>query len=189
MSSSSSTKSREETTTVSAANVREVMSMTSREISTILSRLSHIAPTFGVDKAMIDVSILTLNDVIESIHLQFYSGVELIREYRYVLANQALDPWGPSPDNPPMGIVPPDARVRLVVMPNPRQSKDFCDEWFKRLGWQYVSPLEMPDNMVHQAYGSFVSGGFGVERQLLSNPRFDTPVSGSNVAYSAGKED
>jgi len=175
--STTTTRSGTETTTITAGDVRQVMALTGQEIAAICNAAARIARDFDADSALVDCSLLALNDVITAIRLQFYVGQELVREYAYVIADQPREAYGPSPDRPPLGPIPDGARVRLIVNPNGRVCKEFRDGWFRRLGWTDAAPLRMPDGATHQAYGIFTSGGYAVERQLLVNPKYDRPVS------------
>ena len=165
------------TQTITAADVREVMSMTTVEITAVCNAAARAARDFDIDGALVDCSLLALNDVITAIRLQLYCDDELVREHSYTLTGGPLGTFGPPPDQPPTGPVPDGARVRLVVTPNTRKAEDFREGWFRRLGWGNAKPLQIPKDARHETYGTFVSGGYGVERRLLVNPKYDLPVA------------
>lgn len=156
------------------------------EIVTVSRAAGEAGVDFDVDEALVDCSLLALNDIISSVHLQVYLGRELVREHAYVIADTPLQAWGPPPSEPPDGPVPDGARVRLTVAPNPHVARETRDEWFRRLGWVTAEPLEVPPGSTRHTYGAFASGGYGVERQLLVNPKYDRPVGGSDMAPAKG---
>ncbi len=173
------TETRSGTETITASDVRQVWNLATTEISVICNAAAHLTRDFDVDSALVDVSLLALNDIIASVHLQLYVGDELVREHGYFISDEVLEAAGPPPNQPPLGRIPEGARIRLVAMPNPRQPQAICDAWFQRLGWMPADPLQMPDTE-YSTYGTFTSGGYGVERKLLINPKYDRPVSGAN---------
>jgi len=184
---STGTRTGTKTTTITAGDVRKVMAATTEEITTLCTRAGAVARDFNVDDALRDCSLFALNDIISAIRLQFYLGDELVREYAYVIAPSALTPEGPPPGQPPAGAIPPGARVRLVVSHNLATAREIRDGWFKRLGWGQCRPLQRPAGVQPQTYGTFASGGFGVERQLLVNPKYDQPVTDPDHATPQGK--
>ena len=110
------------------------------------------------------------------VQLETYGG-ELVREHTYTISDGPLKAFGPAANQPPTGPVPDGARIRLVVTPNLQKPEEFRSGWFQRLGWTTASPLQVPADARRETYGTFVSGGYGVERTLLSNPKYDQPVS------------
>jgi hypothetical protein len=62
-------------------------------------------------------------------------------------------------------------------MPNPRCPKEERDRLFQSLGWKDGAPLRRPPDVTAQLYGTFASGGYAVERQVLVNPKFDRLVA------------
>lgn len=172
-----STTTRSVSTTISATDVRAVMRDMTIEVDTICKAARAVVREFDLDSALVEVSMLVLNDVISVIRLQFYTGQELVREYRYTLLDDGTTASGPAPNNPPLvASFPPGTRVRLTVQRNPRQTDAFCNSWFQRLNWMAAAALHTPTTMTSQAYGTFASGGIGAERRLLVNPRFDQPL-------------
>jgi hypothetical protein len=172
-----STQTRSATTTIAGGDVRKVINLASQEIRAICSATAQVTRDFDTDQAEIDLALLCLNDVISAMALEVYLGDEIVRQYTFVIAAQLLPSWGPPPDQPPLGPVPPSARVRLTVTPNPAVAKELRDDWFRKLGWRDAEPLRLPEGATLQVYGTYVSGGYGVERQLLVNPKFDRPVA------------
>jgi hypothetical protein len=181
------TQNKTQTTTITANDIRSVMAQSSIELQAILHKASHLATDFHLDEAMSEISIFVLNDVISAIRLQVYCDDELVCEYKYTISDTALDASGPAPENPPPGVFPEDARIRLVVTRNPNQPKEYVDRWLSTLGWSPAKPLHIPKDAVAETYGTFVSGGFGVERQLLINPKFDRPVTASEASKGGKK--
>jgi hypothetical protein len=179
---STTTRTGTETTTITAGDVRQVMALTTEEITTICERAARVARDFDVDGAMVDCSIMALNDVICAIRLQLYREEEIVREYSYTIADAPLAASGPPADQPPIGSVPEGTRVRLIVETNDRVSTEVVQSWFRRLGWTTAKPLRRPAGVQAQTYGTFVSGGYGVERQLLVNPKYDRPAESGPVA-------
>jgi hypothetical protein len=164
---------------IAADDVREVMGQTTLEIQTVCNAAARAARDFNVDNALVDCSLLALNNVITAIRLQLYFENEIVREHTYRITDEPLDAFGPGPDRPPAGPVslPEGARIRLVVTRNDRKSAEYCDNWFRRLGWTTAKPLFIPPDARRHTYGAFVSGGFGIERQLLVNPKYDQPIT------------
>jgi hypothetical protein len=179
---STTTRTGTETTTITAGDVRQVMALTTQEITTICERAAHVARDFDVDGAMVDCSLLALNDVIRVIRLQLYREGEIVREYSYTIADEPLVASGPPAHQPPIGSVPEGTRVRLTVQRNDRVSPEVADGWFRRLGWTTAKPLSCPEGVQAQTYGTFASGGYGVERQFLVNPKYDRPADSGPVA-------
>jgi hypothetical protein len=176
-----------QTTTITAGDVREVMSLLTQEIETICAAAAQLSRDFDADDAMIDCSLLALNDVISTIRLQLYLGDELIREYTFEIADGLPEASGPPAHQPPLGEVPEGAHVRLAVSPNPRKCGSARNEWLGRLGWQVAEPLHRPGDLRHEVYGAHVSGGYGVTRHLYTNPRYDRPVGPVACDYTRKK--
>ena len=144
---SSSTTTR--TTTISGPDIRVVWTR-------VFGEVNHICQVFGlltnrVNDAELwrDISTLALYDTISALHLQFYVGRELVREYKYVIADTVLEGWGPDEEGAPTGPIPPGTTVRLVVSPNPACDLSIRDFWFQQMGWSTAEPLEMPDNPLY----------------------------------------
>jgi hypothetical protein len=175
------------TVTTNAADVRQIMAMATTEITTIAHTIPQGSCDFDVDAALCDCSIFVLNDVIDAIQLQIYLDTQIVREYRYQIVTGSLTPYGPPANQPPLGYVPPGARIRLTVSTNPNVSWDYAQAWYRRLGWQDVEPLDYPPNTHYVGYGNFVSGGLGLDRQMLSNPNYDRAVQGSGRSSSMQK--
>lgn len=173
---STTTRTGTETTTITAGDVRHVMRNFSEEINYLCNTAAKVARDFDADSAVVDCSLLALNDIVSRFCLQFYLGKELVREYSYRIACQTLEPSGPAPNKAPTGSFPAGTRVRLVAHHNLRVPEDVRNEWFRRLGWKDVPPLECPPDVLQQRYGAFASGGFGLERHLLINPKYDRPM-------------
>ena len=87
-----------------------------------------------------------------------------------------LTPNGPPADQPPVGYIPDDARVRLVAIRNPNAPPEHQAHWLKLLGSGTATPLVRPRGIAPEQYGTFVSGSYGVTRSLLVNPKFDRPI-------------
>jgi hypothetical protein len=171
-----------QTTTITASDVREVMNLTTQEITYICERAANLAVDFDLDQAMIDCSLLALNDIISAIKLQAYLEDDLIAEYCYSIADEPLDAWGPDADDAPLVDLPPGTRIRIAVNRNPNQPKNVCDAWMERLGW-YSAPQLRQQATGHRVYGTFASGGYGVYRGLYVHPDFDRPVSSDEWYY------
>jgi hypothetical protein len=181
---STTTRTGTATTTITAGDVRQVMADTTAEITTILKAAAQLAPDFDVDRAMVDCSLFALNDILQAIHLELYLADELVREYRYVIGEEPMQAQGPPADKPPLGTIPAGARVRLTITHNPSQAPERIEEWLRRLGWSPARPLRVPEGVRPETYGTFVCGGYGVERQLLANPKFDRPAGGAPAVRS-----
>jgi hypothetical protein len=174
------TQTQTTTFTLTASDVREVMQLTTQEICSIAAAFPELFAHIDVDGVLVDCSLFVLNSVIASLEVEFFLNGEVVRAYRYLVSDSGLTAFGPSASEPPIGFLPPGTQVRIAVSSNPEQTSEYCNAWFNRLGWQTVEQLRIPDGVQYQAYGAFVSGRFGVERQLLVNPRFDQPVSTSH---------
>lgn len=162
---------------ITASDVRSVMANIGREIATIaqFARGRSINPSFNLDDTIVDLSLLALNDIISSIHLQFYRGNTLVREYAYVILQEGRGSSGTSPDSPPLpSSLPSDVQLRLVIKRNPNLPKSTCDEWFRRLKWGSASALTVPANLRRSTYGSYGSGGYGMDRILLAGDDDDS---------------
>jgi len=62
--------------------------------------------------------------------------------------------------------------VRFVVQRNPRQSEEYVNEWLTRLGYHTCDPLIVPEGAISTTYGAFASGGFGLTRTQIVDPRY-----------------
>jgi len=175
------TRTQTDTISVTATDVRTVMELVTEEISWLQEAYADVPSDFQLDEALVDCSLLVLNQVINAIRLQFYRNGELIREHAYLIRDGTQASSGPS-SSPPLGYLPEETRVRLAVTPNPDQPKAIRDAWLARLGWQTATALRLPANATCQSYGALSSGGFGVERQLLVHPDYDRPVSAKHHA-------
>lgn len=168
------------TTTISAGDVRKVMSLVTEETRAICEAAAALSRDFDHDKSLLDISVMVLNEVIKAIKLQIYLREELVTEYAYVILDQTAEAYGPPAGKPPLGRLPNGARLRLVVIPNPAVAVVTKDAWFRRLGWSDAKPLALPPGASYITYGAFSSGGFAVERSLLTNPKFDCPVDAAD---------
>jgi hypothetical protein len=160
------------THTITSADVRQVMQAVSDEIAGIVERAHNLIVEFDAEEALVDCSIFALNDVIEDIRVQAYEGGTLISEYRFAVADDEVAAAGPEAGDVPEAPMPAGARLRLVVNANPDKPKSYAQAWFDRLGWEPAADLDVPDDASHEQYGSFVSGGYGVTRELTVNPRY-----------------
>jgi len=176
-----STTTATDTITFAFADIREVWRAAGQEITTICRLAGAAAMGFDPDSSIIDVNLLAMNGVISAAALEIYIGSELVRRYHYRIVTDSLASHGPDATNPPMGAVPPGARVRLTATPNPQVPKPERDAWFSRLGWKTATPLDYPGGTKARAYGAFVSGGYGLERSVLVNPKYDQPLDNQEI--------
>lgn len=188
---SSITRSASETIAVTALDIREVFSQITLEV-TVISRLAGVPKDCDLGTALIDASLLALNDIVDAIRLQFYSPAkELIREHTYRVSGERLIAEGPPPDQPPtsgLDCLPPGTRVRLVVSKKQSVSMEIWEDWLRRLGWKTAEPLQIPPDLRRERYGSLISGGYGVTREVAYNPKYDRPIEFGD-SFSAGKGD
>ena len=185
---STQTQTATQTVSITAGDVRQVMAAVSREIRAICRTAAHAARDFDSDTAETDCGLLALQEVVSGFSLQFYVDNELVREYAYLIRDDgSLTTTGPSEEAPPTGYIPENARVRLTAISNPNVSKEHRDHWFQLLGWMPANPLSRPQGLTAQTYGSFASGTYGVQRQLLINPKFDQPVEPAQIVRKGGK--
>lgn len=161
---------------ITAADVRVVMRSLAEEVRFLLKSMG-VGDLARFEGALVDVNILALNGIVSAAHLQFYLGDELVRAHSYVIAGEPQVAAGPPPDRAPVGRLPAGTQVRLVLTPNPELPREARDPWFKQLGWADARPLRLPEGVAATTYGRFASGGFGIERRLLVNPRYDRPVA------------
>ena len=164
------------TVSVSAADVREAMRLITLDVQAVCRAAAQAAQTFDMDQALIDTSILILNGIASAVNVQIFLDRTVIREYRFVLSDGPAGPSGPQGGQPPLGYVPPGARIRLSVTPDPRTPAAERDAWFARLNWTDAEPLSYAPGTTQATYGSFTSGGLRVKRQLMSNPNYDRPL-------------
>lgn len=164
------------TISVSASDVRQIMRLITLDTQAVCRAASQAARTFDIDQALIDVSLLLLNGIVSGIGLQIYADSVVIREYRFQLTDAASGTAGLPAGQPPLGYVPPGARIRLNVTPDLRTPAAEREAWFDRLGWSDAAPLSYASGTTQTTYGTFVSGGLRVQRQLMSNPSYDRPI-------------
>ncbi len=182
------TRTATETVSITAQDVRKVMSKWSRESRKICQAAAHASPDFDADTAEMEVAMLVLQEAICAFSLEFYVEQELVREYVFRICDDGtLTETGPSADNPPTGYIPEKARVRLTVTPNPQVTKEHRDHWFEMLGWADARLLTKPEGLRTQTYGSFASGGFGLQRTLRVNPKFDQPVAPTQLIQKGSR--
>lgn len=167
------TRTATQTSVVSGGDIRRVVRLMSQEIRAICRAAAHMTRDFDVDSAESDLGLLVLNEVVAIIRLQIYHSDELMHEFRYVIADQPREAWGPPPEQPPLPPVPEGARVRLVVDPNSRIPPNVREGWFRKLNWTTAAPLREPQGAIARPFGVFASGGFAVERRLLTSPKYD----------------
>lgn len=165
------------TTTVQAYDVRHIMSLMNREIRALSAAIAPSARSFDVDKTLYDCQILVLNNVIAAFHLEFHTGGELIRRHTYRVVTGSQPASGPDPEHAPSSELPAGARVRLTATQNTECPREERDYWLDQLKWRAAKPLQCPENVKTATYGAFMSGGFGLERQLMTNPKFDVPAA------------
>lgn len=165
------------TTTISSSDVRQVMRLVSMDVQAICQAAAHAALAFDLDDALTDISILVLNGVICGINLHIHLDNVVVREYSFVLKDAPSASSGPPAGQPPLGYVPAGAAIRLSVTPDTRTPEAERQAWFARLGWSSGTPLTYPQGATHSTYGSFGSGGLSVQRQLMTNPRYDRAAS------------
>lgn len=158
------------TTTISAADVRAVHRDMGTEIGVIVRAFHGEGVDFDLDQTLIDLGIMQLNGLIRRIRVQAYLGGQIVREHAYEILDEAVDAWGPDPDNPPLGDVPAGCRLRLIVTQNETLPSSVREEWFRRLGWVNAESLAYPPNARHEKYGAFASGGYAVNRSYLADP-------------------
>lgn len=182
------TRTATDTTTFAFADIREVWRQVGQEISAICRAAGAVASDFDSEKAIVDCNMLAMNNIIVALALQFYVGSEIIREYRYQVIT---GPFGDrkSGGDPPLGAIPTEARVRLVVTPNTAVPEDQRRRWLDRLGWRTARTLTAPAGAKHQVYGHFTSGGYGLERSVLVHPAYDRPVDRSAGALFTNREE
>jgi hypothetical protein len=175
---STTTQTATQIVSITAGDVRQVMTAMSCEIRTLCQAAAHASPDFDGDTAERELAMLALQEVVSKCSLEFYLGDELVREYSFtVIDDGTLSTTGPSADDPPTGYIPEGARVRLTAMPNPKVPKEHRDHWFEMLGWTTSKAIKRPEGVRAQTYGAFASGSFGLQRQLLVNPKFDQAVA------------
>jgi hypothetical protein len=164
------------TRNITASDVRSVVAQMGVELQTLtqFAQSLRIHPTFTLDKVIVDLSLLALNDILASIHLQFHQGNQLVREHAFIICDEGRQSAGPAANLPPLPrSLPPGTELRLVVKRNPAVSKAQCDAWFERLDWGTTSALQVPAHLRRNRYGSFGSGGYGIDRILIAGPDED----------------
>jgi hypothetical protein len=137
------------TRNITATDVRTVMAQMGMEMGTIIqfAESRGISIDCDFDKTIVDISMLAMNDVIASAHLQFYQGDTLVREYQYIIQSEGRGSSGPPPNQPPLPTsLPSGVDLRLTVKRNPSMSVTNCNAWFERLGWATSGKLAVPNN-------------------------------------------
>lgn len=156
---------------ITGTDIRNVVVQMRQEAKVIIAYAQPYIPvSFDLPSAITDVGTMILNDIIESVHLQFYQYSTILCEYVYYVSPDKIDAYGPSEENPPIyydfSRFPPGSSSRFIVTIRENADMDMVDEIFKNLGWTYADDLDDPDDIDEEVYGSFVSGGFGVQRCL-----------------------
>src|SRR5712691_9194195 len=83
-----------ETVTLAASDVRQVMAWIAQEIETLCAAYRPRLGDLDLESALVDCSVLALNDVISQIRLQLGVGEELICEYVYDISYKPLTAFG-----------------------------------------------------------------------------------------------
>lgn len=161
------------TVTVSASDVREVMRQITGDIRAVCQAAAQATKLLNLDETLLDVSIMVLNGLIQSVHLYIEINHIVIREYRFRLSDELAGAPGPPAGQPPLGYVPPCARLRLGVSRDPRVPEAEYQTWIKQLGWGEGEALTYATGTRQMVYGSFRSGGLAVERTLKMDPTYD----------------
>jgi len=178
-----STTIRTSTTTVSSTDIRDVIYLMFTEIRCIYKGFPQDAK-YDLDQLQMDLSMLALNAVISAVHLTVVLGSVVVRDYRWEIVDADAGSWGPGADNPPTGPVPAGATIRISVTHNLNIPEDIRAAWFRRLKWGIAPDLQYPDGEVHQIYGTHVSGGYGVTRGVLHNPKFHQEARTATARYT-----
>lgn len=174
---STNTSATTHTVSVSASDVRQVMRFISADIEAVCRAAAHAARAFNLDAALLDVSLLVLNGVAKGVSLEIHKDGVIVREYAFLLSDGPENTSGPPAGQPPLGYVPAGARIRVSVMPDTRVPAAERRAWFDRLGWVDAAPLTYPKDVTTTDFGAYGSGGLGVQRHLMSNPRYDRAAS------------
>ena len=173
-----STSTASHTATVSAGDVREVMRLITSDVQAVCRAAAQAALSFDMDAALVDASILILNGIVRSVALQIYLSGTVVREYVFELSDSQAGTTGPPAGQPPLGYVPPGAKIRLSVTPDTRVSAAEREAWFARLGWTTdAAPLAYAAGTTQATYGAFRSGGLAIQRSWKVNPKYDRATS------------
>jgi hypothetical protein len=152
-------------------DVGNVFTQVFTEISTIKNTCKQAAYDFDLESVQDDVATFALNEVIAAVHLDFYLGDEIVRQYRYRILDTPTPASGPPADAPPIGPIVAGVRARIVVTANPLKPKEYVDKFFQRRGWTTAAPLHIPGDAISGVYGVMASGSYAVERRLVVSPR------------------
>ena len=171
------TKTDTHTVTVTSADVREVMRLVTADIRAICQAAAQAKRLFDLDESLIDVSVMVVQGLIESVSLAIEVDRVVVREYKFRLVDGSAGTLGPPAGQPPLGPVPAGTRLRLYVFRDPRIPLEEYQAWIKQLGWSTGEPLVYANGVRQTVYGAFKSGGLAVERSLKSDPAYDRPWS------------
>ncbi len=165
------------TVTVTSADVREVMRLIASDVRAVCQAAAQARRLFDLDESLVDVSIMVLNGLVQSVHLVIELDRIVIREYQFKLVDGPAGTPGPPAGQPPLSHVPAGASLRLQVVRDPRVPEAEYQAWIKQLGWSAGEPLTYASGVRQSVYGAFKSGGLAVERSLKSDPAYDRPRS------------
>jgi hypothetical protein len=164
-------------TTIEANDIRVLVQHMGEGITTITAAFSTHFANLDLDELLLDLSSLILNSAISSVDVEFALEGELVCAYRYVISSNGMTAFGPSASEPPLfRALPAGTTARIVAWPNPEQTDEHCQTWFRRVKWEAAERLRLPDGAEYQTYGGFSSGRLGLEKQRMVSPRFDQPT-------------
>jgi hypothetical protein len=150
------------------ADIGNVMFQCRQDVRHIIGA-SGVTYQHDLTKIEEEVGLMALYDLISSVSLVFHVGGVLIRSYEYVIAGHALSPQGPAAGETPVAESFPEGTVVSIrVTPKPGRIED---PLYKRFGWTPSAPLKGQREI--STIGTFVSGNYGWERILVTNPDLD----------------
>ena len=156
--------------TIHIPDVRSVWRMFENEANVIINE-SQVPVYFDVEKAMLDIGVMALKDLISQVDITFYVDDTVVRRYVFRIADSNLQAWGPAPGQPPLAYsYPAGTKVRISVYTN-EENREEADNLYKLLGWTTSKPLNGGGNA--STYGTFVSGSYAWDRAVYINPDLD----------------
>ncbi|MBB6053867.1 hypothetical protein [Armatimonas rosea] len=155
---------------INLSDVRAVWQMFEKEASALIDN-SGVPVDFNVDKALLEVGMMALKNVISYIEVTFYIQETIVRRYTFNISDEKLQAWGPPAGQPPQPrSYPEGTKVRLSVTVR-EGCREEANKLFKEFGW--VTGEQLLGGGKANRYGTFVSGSYSWGRAVFTNPEFE----------------
>lgn len=156
--------------TINLSDVRVVWQMFETEAKSLING-SGLHVNFNADKALLEVGMMALKNVITQVEITFYIKDTIVRRYVFQIADEKLQAWGPPAGQPPQPpSYPEGTQVRLSVTIR-EGCREEANKLFQQFGW--TTGKQLIGGGKASLYGTFVSGSYAWGRAVFSNPDFE----------------